>query len=207
MIYDIIVYIASIFFFTAIIREVLASLNRVSSIKQKIGETSQAKEAMKKLKLVKTPLSFAFMTSIVIGILLAFEASLNFKKWTTANELLMSGVYINICRMNAAAAKAAGMNWEHITPYQRHKSVRDGTSNTQRKKEREILTVGGLIVSNNQSICIKSGWQPTFTKLQHPVFHLVNLEAFLSSCLKHGLSSWRKLGPPPQDRGCSHFGL
>ena len=116
MIYDIIVYIASIFFFTAIIREVLASLNRVSSIKQKIGETSQAKEAMKKLKLVKTPLSFAFMTSIVIGILLAFEASLNFKKWTTANELLMSGVYINICRMNAAA-KAAGMNWEHITPF------------------------------------------------------------------------------------------
>ena len=30
---------------------------------------------------------------------------------------------------------------------------------------------------------------------------LVNLEAVLASCLKHGLSSWRKLGHTVQDRG------
>ena len=116
MIYDIIVYIASIFFCVAIIRELLDSLNRVSSIKQKGGKASKTKKALKRLKLIKTPLSFASMTSMVIGILLIFEISLNFKKWTKANELLMSGVYINVCRMKGAA-KAAGMNWEHITPF------------------------------------------------------------------------------------------
>ena len=45
---------------------------------------------------------------------------------------------------------------------------------------------------------IKPGAADAPTKNLWP---LVNLEAVLASCLKHGLSSWRKLGHTVQDRG------
>ena len=88
-------------------------------------------------------------------------------------------------------------------------------ANGQKEAESVRMLVGhamqnkGIWVLGSDNICkellphmckelITPGAADAPTKKLWP---LVNLEAVLASCLKHGLSSWRKLGHTAQDRG------